>query len=333
MVKLKAGAYTGSMSENPYNEGLDVGVAYDEYQANSFLVENGINWPEINTFYRWGARKLIENTDFWDGQTILDLGSGTGISTIELLLKYPHSSIYGIEIARGMIDIANYKFNKVPLRDLDLGATDKKLLEYWVDFRRETVSSSDRIKFCNEDIQKLGRFKDESIDNAIANQSLHWVDIRKTFNRMYEVLKPEGEVIWNTASHFYSDPNFPAEEYGFRYHNFLGKVMKLVSEDYPVKDYRMLGKPNHELDSLKTLVGEDFETRQVATYLIPLDLQLFIDNHLPFLVRELTYTDENNSQLEETIKKAISQTILDEEALKDKKHKFDIIPVFNSKKK
>ena len=287
-MRLNDGAFTGSNKQgNPYLDGIEKGIAYDIYEANTPVIKQIDGQPTITSMYRDGARELISHFSAKHGQTIMDLGSGTCIATLELLSQNPQIHVVGVEVSKGMLDVGNYKFHKADGKELK-NVNDSKLQQYWDDFRKESRKYKEQVTFINADFQTIDTIEEESIDGAIANQFAHWTDIPTTFSKLHEILKPGKSIVWNSASHFYEDAQFPSLEYGFRYNHFLECVLKEISKEYTVEDYKKLSRPQHTYETIKEITEKQgFDTKQVATYLVPVDLQIFVKNHVPVVVKEL----------------------------------------------
>lgn len=346
MANLKDGAFTGDKDEgNPYSGDRGKGIAYDRYEADYLAVCPEGGSSRISTGYRVGARELISYSRAGEGDKILDLGSGTGIATLELLLQKGDVSVVGVELSEGMIQVARYKFHQDKGEEILSEVEDKKLLDYWSRFREESNPFGDKVQFIAGDFQEIDSLDEESYDVAVGNQFMHWTDLGTTFRQLNRFLKSKGEVVWNSASHFYDNHCFPAAEYGFRYNDFLAYVLDDLSKNgLEVKDYRQLSKPSYNLTLIETISHNTrFDTRQVATLLKPVDLQIFVQNHVPVFARQLVASgvdreDEEESrgfeeELQAKIKEAISRTIVNPKAMSDTKHKYDIIPFFRSTKK
>ncbi len=102
---------------------------------------------------------------------ILDLGCGTGTLTIELAKRYPHSYICGLDIAPGMITVAQ-----------------QKALE----------AGNEQIEFLLGDME-YPPFPDESFDLVISNASFQWIDhLPELFTKIYGMLRPEGSFLFTT---------------------------------------------------------------------------------------------------------------------------------------
>jgi len=331
MSNLKDAVFSGSVSQgNPHQDG----IAYDTYEANFNVIEQDGNHSLILTPYRAEAKKLIKHLFAEKDQRILDLGSGTGISTLELLSQNPEVYALGVEVSEGMLQIARYKFHQVNGDELLKQVDDSKLLRYWQDFRTESERYKDQVEFILGDFQEIDDIEPESIDGAIGNQFMHWTDLSKSFKQLYRFLKRDRHVVWNSASHFYDDSKFPSSEYGFRYNDFLRFILDEVGKRVRVRDYKTLSIPEHNLDSIKTITSEQgFETEQVATYLLPVDLQVFIKNHVPAFVRNLIIPKMSKNEIKDITQEAIANAINNPKALEDTQHKYEIIPIFKSTKR
>jgi hypothetical protein len=172
----------------------------------------------------------------------------------------------------------------------------------------------------------------------VPNQVIHWTDLSKTFRNFQQWLKQSGEIIWNSASHWYNDAQFPALEYSFRFNDFMKYVLDEVGKSIQVKDIHALPTPKHNLESIQAISAEHgLQTEQVATYLLPIDLQTFVQNHVPICIKQLVVDQEIRNISDDLIARltraAISLAINDPKALGDFKHKYDIVPVFRTTKK
>ena len=336
MDGIKNAAFTGNTKEgNPYSGDLEKGIHYDVYEANFNLIEQKGDKPEILTPYRSAARKLIRyffaDKERHKLEYILDIGSGTGISTLELLSQNPKIFVLGVEISEGMLHICNYKFHKIDGGELK-DTNDNNLIKYWEEFKSESKRYKDNVSFLLGDIQKTEEIEPESIDGAIGNQVMHWTDLSKSFAQLNKFLKDGSSVVWNTSSHFYNDLEFPSAEFGFRYNDFLGLVLEEIRKKVDVNDYRTLSVPQHNIDTIKDVTLEQrFRTEQIATFLVPVDFQVFI-KHIPPCVKSLITSETNDDEIQHIIKDAIAKTINNPAAFGDVKHKFDVNPIFRSTK-
>ncbi len=343
---LKSGAFTGDSSKgNPYEGDIQKGIDYDLYEANFPVPEEEGNPPRFLQGYRAGAKRLLQHSLTHNGldnpSTVLDLGSGTGIATLEALLRFPSARVTGVEISPGMMAVARYKFNQEEGEELKkaLPAPEelqyKTLLAYWDSFRKETAPHQRKVEFREGSILDLSFLEPESIEIVNANQVMHWAGEKLpiVFQHLHRVLKINGEVLWNSASHFYSDSHFPGTEYGFRYNDFLGFVMDEINKKVEVKDYHTLAKPVHNWDSVKELTCQQgFATEQVSTRLEPIDLQVFIKNHVPVFAKQLMVGEMAEEEKSRLINEAIAKAATNDKALQDIKHKYDIVPMFRSVK-
>lgn len=332
MINNKDNVYVGNKDKgNPYEGDLERGIDYDTYEANFIIVEQNGNFPLITHPYKINAKRLVKHLSLKEEQKILDIGSGTGISTLELFLANSNIHIIGVEISEGMFLTARYKFNQTNGEELIERIKDENLLRYWEEFRKTSKPYKDKVEFIKADFQEV-ELESRSINNAIANQVLHWKDLSKSFKQLNKFLKHDGELIWSTSSHFYNDRDFPSLEFGFRCNDFVKYVLDEVNKSVSIiGNYLEISRPKHNLDSLRKIALEQgFGVEQIATYLIPVDLQIFVKNHLPAIIRQLVDPKYDPSSLEIIIKEAIAKNINDPKTLGDIKHKYDINPIFRS---
>jgi|SRR3989344_1006257 len=334
MRNSKDNIFTGDTNQgNPYIGDFERGINYDSYEASFFLIDQVGNFPQLSQVYKTGSKRLVDRLNLKEGNVVLDIGSGTGISTLEIFQRQPNIQVIGVEISEGMFLTSLYKFNKSDGKSLLNKLNNERLLTYWQEFRKKTISHKNKVNFINKDFQEI-ELEPRTIDNAVANQVMHWMDLHKAFNQLDICLKQDGELIWSTSSHFYNDKGFPSLEYGFRYNDFVKYVLDEVNKDVKVVgNYLDMARPKHDIDSLNKIALEyGFIVEQIATYLIPVDLQIFIQNHIPAFVRELSDKEKSVDEINSIVKQAISRTIVNPNSLKDIKHKYDINPIFRTRR-
>jgi ubiquinone/menaquinone biosynthesis C-methylase UbiE len=315
---------------------MGTGIAYDDYEAKFSLPEQEGNRPVIKNVYRMAAGRLVHHLEAGREDTILDLGSGTGISALELLVRNPGISVVGVEKSSGMLEVARYKFHHDLGEVLREHVGDCALLRYWEAFRRESAEYENMVTFYEGDIQDMQFLDDNSVDHAIGNQVIHWTDLSRSFRELGRVLGGGGTVVWNSSSHFYDDHRFPSSKFGFRYNDFLRYVLEDISETKGVRnvgDYRKMSVPGHTLESIQEItVQHGFETEQIALHLLPVDLQTFSRVHVPMFAKELVNHDLSDNEFDACVKESISRTIVNPRALMDVTHKYDTNPIFRSVK-
>jgi len=106
--------------------------------------------------------KIVELGRIKEGDTVLDIGSGTGI-LIPIIMKYKPSRIYACDLSRRMLEVLKQKFPTVV-----------------------TLLS---------DIREV-KFPDGSIDVAFLNACYpNIVDKKRAFLNLSRMLKPEGRIV------------------------------------------------------------------------------------------------------------------------------------------
>lgn len=111
----------------------------------------------------------LENLLLRDGETLLDLGSGTGVDVFLTRLKFPKAgTLYGIDVLQAMVDRAN-------------DVRDKKGFE--------------GVEFVRGEVTDLP-FEDGSISKVISNCVINLEpDKQKTYDEIYRVLEDGGMFI------------------------------------------------------------------------------------------------------------------------------------------
>lgn len=77
------------------------------------------------------ARKLVDNANIKFGSRILDIGTGTGMAAFYALSKIGESgSVIGIDISKGMIEIAEAKLRETKFQNISFDIGDGEDLKY-----------------------------------------------------------------------------------------------------------------------------------------------------------------------------------------------------------
>lgn len=351
-TKLGAGAVTAdSKGGNPFL-GVDpaLGIAYDMDEATTPIVFQEEDNPIILGPYSYSARKLVSKyLKPEPKEKILDIGSGTGISTLEVLLQQPMLSlVVGLEISQGMLEIARYKFHQTDGANLLEMADATPLPAYWKDFREKSKLNTHKVRFILEDIEKETEYlPSESIGGALASHVVPWVDLPTTFKRLNRILRRGGRVIWNVTANYFDNSQFPLRGYDLRYNDLIFIILEeLRKRGLAVKDYQHPKKPRYTFDSIVDISSEQkFDTELVGTMLFPVDFQDYIPKYVPVLVNELIVPSLNSEELskltpeeKEAIEKergilineAIASAVKRPESFRDKDHKYDIVSIFRS---
>jgi ubiquinone/menaquinone biosynthesis C-methylase UbiE len=290
LMVIKDAAFTGAIRVNPYDGLLDKGIDYDWYEVE--VVHSVDSDPrKLLNNYRYVASLLLRHADIAPGSHVLELGCGTGISTLEILTKNPSAMVTGLDVSTGMLAVAMYKHHMDDgSRLLEMGL-DQELLGYWDVFRKESEQFKGHVKLIWCDFPKTSQFKDESIDTAVANQFMHWTDLSMSFRELNRILKDNASITWNTASHFFDDHEFRAADYAFRYNDILKYICDDVAKEVAIAEPGTLNRPKHDLDSITEISKfEGMQTVRKGCYLVPVYLPTFIRHHVPKIVKQLIRT-------------------------------------------
>lgn len=148
------------------------------------------------------------------GDTVLDIGCGPGVDTVELSSYVgPNGKVYGIDIDEEMIECANNE------------AVEKKVSNNVI----HQIGSLDNMPFEDNSINAC---RAERLFQVIPSD----IDRQPLFNEIYRVLKPSGKVVlvdtdWATSSVDYSDENIERKLLAFlatqmRPDGFAGRSFK-----------------------------------------------------------------------------------------------------------
>ena len=113
------------------------------------------------------ADELFSSLDGFEPKRVLDLGCGTGYLTRKLAEKFPAAEVMGIDIAPGMIEVAN---NRNKRKNLKFAVGDG-----------ESISFGDGI-----------------FDVLVSNASLQWMNMGKVLGGARRALQSGGRFVFNT---------------------------------------------------------------------------------------------------------------------------------------
>lgn len=139
------------------------------------------------------ADGLLDKLRGLNPKAVLDVGCGTGYLTRKLAEMFPRAEALGIDIAPGMIEVAN----------------------------RQKRSN---LRFSVGDGE--GMKEREKHDLVVSNASLQWMDAEKVFRGVHKILKPGGRFAFTT---FGPRTLRELKESGFRVNHFLSaKELKQI---------------------------------------------------------------------------------------------------------
>ena len=119
-----------------------------------------------------------------DRHTILDLGTGPGLSLFPFAFQFDH--LIGTDPSEGMIGQAEQAWKA------------------WKESQqnKESIQAKD-AKFIQCSAENLDGIKDESVDLITAAQAAHWFDAKKVWQELYRILKPNGSVaFWGYGTNY-----------------------------------------------------------------------------------------------------------------------------------
>lgn len=139
------------------------------------------------------ADGLLKKLINFKPENILDIGCGTGYLTRKLAEMFPRAEALGIDIAPGMIEVANRQ--------------KRSNLRF-------SIGDGEGVK---------GK---EKYDLAVSNASLQWMDAEKVFRGVHKILKAGGQFAFTT---FGPRTLRELKESGFRVNHFLSaKELKQI---------------------------------------------------------------------------------------------------------
>lgn len=103
-----------------------------------------------------------------EGGTMLDAGCGSGRLAVEIARRRPDLRVHGIDLERGMVDVATR--------------------------HAEREGLTDRVEFTVADLADLP-LPDDSVDLVVSTASMHhWTDVGAVVASLGRVLRPDGRI-------------------------------------------------------------------------------------------------------------------------------------------
>lgn len=163
-------------------------TGFDRKHVRTAFSRAAQNYDQAAQLQRTIGKHLFESLDyvedpvFFEGQveTILDLGSGTGIESRALQERFPDATVFAVDVAIGMLQ---HSVSKPSLTSRLRNLVSRPL--------RKPIP-------VQADVRALP-FADRSIDVIYSNLCLQWIeDLTAVLNGFRRVLKPGGMVIFST---------------------------------------------------------------------------------------------------------------------------------------
>jgi len=124
-------------------------------------------------WYKWTVDCVIEQIDREEA-VIVDLGTGNGEIAIRAALRFPHSSVIGVDVSSGMISEAEEKVRKMGLKNVTF-----------------VVSPMEHLNRAGTLAARIGR-----VDFAVSHLAFHHVKNKMlVLTRIYRILPSRGRLI------------------------------------------------------------------------------------------------------------------------------------------
>ncbi|MFC1834134.1 class I SAM-dependent methyltransferase [Thermodesulfobacteriota bacterium] len=124
------------------------------------------SFEDRHGFFKRLTNTLLSKLDIPEGGSILDIGCGTGASSVAILGAVPESRVWGLDISPAMLETA-----------------------------RSLAGESDRLCFVEGDAAHLSELFDKPFDAILYSASVFLIpDYMESLRQAKELLKPEGRV-------------------------------------------------------------------------------------------------------------------------------------------
>lgn len=180
---------------------------------SSYLIEYEKNSSGPKKPYERNAETLVKLAgDIKNYENILEIGCGTGNSTIVILESNPNvENMVALEPSTAFLEVARYKFGQVQ----KISAFDRNqntLIKTFIEYQRSRGKQlSERVNFVQARADG-GRLplRDNSFDIIFASSVMHWLAfesidsvsseyIGKAFTDFSRILKPNGRLIFDSS--------------------------------------------------------------------------------------------------------------------------------------
>lgn len=156
----------------------------------------------------WRKKAVAKLAAFPNGR-FLDVATGTGDVAFMIAKKYPGSTVVGMDLAEGMLEIARKKMDRKGM--------------------------ANRVSFEGGDSENL-RYESNSFDAVtVAFGVRNFEDLQKGLSEMYRVVKPGGKAV---ILEFSKPRSFPFKQlFGLYFKNILPLIGKFQSKDNRAYQY------------------------------------------------------------------------------------------------
>lgn len=289
--------------------------------------------------YETGARNLAAlGGGVHAGDSILEIGAGTGNSTIVLAESNPKfKEIVAFEPSSGFLSATAYKFKGLTI-GFNLKELPEDLQSFFEELRSRATAYQDRVVIVNGRAESLP-FKDSTFDKVYGFQVIHWLAfsdddlqgehpeyLSVSLKEAHRVLKQNGLFIFNTSAHQIDVGELAI---GRNYYHLLkhpfylaynAELQRLIQNERQEKEFTF-EKDKYQniftLDSLLDLVIQaGFEPEIINGKKFDLNCMLMSERKFIAAIKAgaqmRTFTNPQLTKLDDETKKTLVERALDE---------------------
>lgn len=289
--------------------------------------------------YEFGARNLAAlGGGVQDGDSILEIGAGTGNSTIVLAeSNTKFKEIVAFEPSSGFLSAAAYKFRGFTI-DFDLREIPEDLQSFFKELHSRAAVFREKVELVNGRAESLP-FGDSAFDKVYGFQVIHWLafsddDIQgehpeyllTSLKEAHRVLKQDGLFIFNTSGHQIDVGDLAVGQNYYHllkhpfYLAFDAELQKLIRRETKEKEFTFEKGKYEDIFTIDTLLDlatktgfepEIINNKKFDLYYMPMSKEKLI-SAVKAGAQMRTFTNSQLAILDDEAKESLVERALDE---------------------